>query len=438
MQAVSDQKMDARGISRGRFDHWVDVLTSILLFTYPSLLVLQKDVHLAFLVFLAGLGIFYSKTGWFSLSIGTKMVMLSVMLFLGLSFLSLFNVQDWKNCLWLLSRYEPFFLMPFLVVLFSTRKDVIDVLFYGMILGGIVCFGIAAYEVWGLGLERAGGAFRNANRFGSVAICFASFLTAAYFFLSLKGYVRILTGFSAFLCLWAGLLSGSRGAIFVFPVLVFAMIFLFIIKKKKSVTKLLMAIKPHQWLLVMCLLSFSVLFVMNNTFLKQHVQKAITQFEEYRAGKKDSEASVGQRLMMWGYAIQIWKRHPWIGTGIGDVERDMRELNDAAGHPMTHIYYHVHNLYLDVLASTGTVGFIGMVLGCFFSPFYAFWRNFITTVSNERTDYAAVCGIMTVIFFAINGVSEGWIYTRGVTFFVFLMAVFLSGLKDSGAAESTG
>ncbi|MEZ0328938.1 MAG: O-antigen ligase family protein [Dissulfuribacterales bacterium] len=433
MQTVLEQKIQAIRPSRGRFSHWLNGLTAVLLFSYPSLLVLQKDVHMAFLVFLGGLGLFCAGTGWRVISNETKTVIFFVALFLGVSGLSLLNVEDWRHCLWLLSRYEPFVLLPFLIFLFSTRKNVMQSFFYGMILSGFVCFGIAAYEVWSLSLERAEGAFKNANRFGSVAVCFASFLVAAWFFLPMKRYLMLSAGFSAFFCLWAGLLSGSRGAVFVFPILMlFLWYVLFFMRKLKNegIAERLPGIRAYRWSLVIFLLAFTVGFTGYNGFLRQHAKKAVTEVEEYLHGKRDNEASIGQRLMMWGYAVQIWKRHPWIGTGIGDVEKDMTELNQAAGSPMTHIYYDVHNIYLNVLASTGIVGLTGMVLACFVAPFRAFRRSFLNAASHENARYAAVCGVMTLIFFAMNGISEGWIYTRGVTFFVLLLAVFLSGVQN--------
>lgn len=433
MQTILEQKIQATRPSQGRFSHWLNGLTAVLLFSYPSLLVLQKDVHMAFLVFLGGLGLFYAGTGWRVISNETKTVIFFVALFLGVSVLSLLNVEDWRHCLWLLSRYEPFVLLPFLIFLFSTRKNVMQPFFYGMLIAGFVCFGIAAYEVWGLGLERAGGAFKNANRFGSVAVCFASFLATAWFFLPMQRYLRILAGLSAFFCLWAGLLSGSRGAVFVFPVLMLVLLCLvFFIQKKKEREAVAAAFyaRRYQWLLIVVLLGFAIAFTGYNGFLREHTKRAVTEVEEYLHGKRDNEASIGQRLMMWEYAVQIWKQHPWIGTGIGDVEKDMTELNQAAGNPMTHIYYDVHNIYLDVLAATGIVGLAGMVLACFVAPFRAFRRSFLNAASHENARYAAVCGLMTLIFFAMNGMSEGWIYTRGVTFFVFLLALFLSTVQD--------
>lgn len=416
-----------------RIDHWSNEFTAVSLFAYPSLLVLQKDAHMAFLVLWVCVGLFYVRHGWRVITQETRTVIFCMALFLAASSLSLLNVEDWQHCLWLLSRYEPFLMAPFLIYLFSTRAKVVQPLFYGMVLAGFVCFAVAAYEVWGLGLERAEGALRNANRFGSVAICFAAFLTAAWFFLPIKRYAMVLAGFSSFFCLWAGLLSGSRGAVFVFPVLIltlWGLVFFMRRGRIRNCAECCHTTKGYQWLFVWGLLVFAIFFIGYNGFLRQHTQKAVIQLEEYMQGKRDNDASIGQRLMMWEYAVQIWKQNKLIGTGIGDVELDMGRLNEASGSPMTHVYYHVHNLYLDVLAATGIVGLSGMLLACFIAPFRVFRRSLLNAASNENARYASVCGLMTLIFFALNGLSEGWIYTRGVTFFVFLLAVFLSAAQD--------
>jgi O-antigen ligase len=418
-------------ITKGK-DSLVHILLRLTLFGYPSLVVLQKDVHMAFLVLWASLGLFYLRSSWQPLSDESKLVVKAVFLFLFLSALSLFNVEDWRHCLWLMSRYEPFLFMPLLLALFYRFEGILEPFFYGLILAGLVCFAVAGYEVWYMGMERAGAAFKNANRFGSVAVCIASFLTAACFLLQLSRYVRLLVAVSAFFCLWAALLSGSRGAIFVFPVLMGVLLYSVILVQRrihKAQTPGPFRTNRYSWLFVVILLAFAVSFVGYNGFLRQHSQRAVKEFQEYLHGKRDNEASIGQRLMMWGYAIKIWRQHPWIGTGIGDVERDMTALNEADGRPMTHVYYHVHNLYLDVLASTGIAGLAGMLLACFAAPFRAFRRSFLNPASNENARYAAVCGLMALLFFALNGLSEGWIYTRGVTIFVFLLAVFLSAAR---------
>ena len=54
-------------------------------------------------------------------------------------------------------------------------------------------------------------------------------------------------------------------------------------------------------------------------------------------------------------AIGVWQRFPILGSGLGTFEHVVSMEQDTQ---LTHIYHHAHNDYLEIAATTGTVGFI--------------------------------------------------------------------------------
>ena len=76
---------------------------------------------------------------------------------------------------------------------------------------------------------------------------------------------------------------------------------------------------------------------------------------EYRYAMLQS--SVGQRLEMWVVAWHLFKSAPLTGVGSGAYMASAQKLVDeGSAPPVTSIYDHPHNEYLDALSSRGLVG----------------------------------------------------------------------------------
>lgn len=75
---------------------------------------------------------------------------------------------------------------------------------------------------------------------------------------------------------------------------------------------------------------------------------------------KGGDANIKQRLELWDYTIEIIKKHPIIGTGLGTFE-EMYRLEHPNGIPEkgeeSRVIRHAHNLYLQMLSEIGVLGF---------------------------------------------------------------------------------
>jgi O-antigen ligase len=85
---------------------------------------------------------------------------------------------------------------------------------------------------------------------------------------------------------------------------------------------------------------------------------------------------VDSRSIIWGYAISLFQKSPWLGWGLGNYKL-LYPVQDISTPP------HPHNLWLMLLAETGLIGFISVNL------FVAFilYRGILalkSTTGNER------------------------------------------------------
>ena len=67
----------------------------------------------------------------------------------------------------------------------------------------------------------------------------------------------------------------------------------------------------------------------------------------------------GGRFVLWGAALQIWQRHPWIGVGVGRYLYEYLNVNPSF--PPGFWSFHAHNLYLTTLAEQGIAGFLAFM-----------------------------------------------------------------------------
>ncbi len=111
--------------------------------------------------------------------------------------------------------------------------------------------------------------------------------------------------------------------------------------------------------------------------------------EVLRQPLTDANFAVQERLAHWVAALRMWEQAPWLGVGPG---------NYAAVYPSVRLpawedpLGHAHNIYLNVLAETGLVGFLAysaMILGL------GGWlaRRVLQTQGRERALVLGVLGV---------------------------------------------
>ncbi|HET6655980.1 MAG TPA: O-antigen ligase family protein [Gammaproteobacteria bacterium] len=114
--------------------------------------------------------------------------------------------------------------------------------------------------------------------------------------------------------------------------------------------------------------------------------------------------SVGTRLAMWGTAWDIFTDHWLTGIGTGAYRAAAgRRVDVGRAAPITAMYDHPHNQYLNALASRGVIGLIELLL-LLGVPAWLFAMRFGAPDGLARR--SAYAGMVTVSGFTIFGLTE--------------------------------
>ncbi|EWG99641.1 O-antigen ligase family protein [Halomonas sp. BC04] len=229
----------------------------------------------------------------------------------------------------------------------------------GAIVGAIGGAGIAIYQVYILGSNRADGFLFHIN-FG--------YLSASLFFLLVallpSSQRRALVGAGACLALMATLLSTSRGAVFAIPI-VFAVLLAW--QWRRIGAAYLMA----------GLLGLGVLAIASYVALPQVEDRVdLTVSEVQRMVEGDfRDNSAGGRARLWAAAIEAFKERPLVGLTYD--ERDALNL-ELAGTGIINEWVatisrgHAHSQYFETLATGGVLGLVALFFYLVFPALYFF------------------------------------------------------------------
>jgi O-antigen ligase len=151
---------------------------------------------------------------------------------------------------------------------------------------------------------------------------------------------------------------------------------------------------------------------------------------------KEIDIHAGTRLVLWDVAWDLFKKHPLLGVGMGDYSTEADKL---IGERFVTTTTDSHNVYLQVLATRGLVGFL---------PFVLFWvvvlRSLFQLKSRSARGSAswhyAVGAIGATVAMLFGALTENNMDDEEV----FIAYMFILGLVFSGeyalgsASASTG
>jgi O-antigen ligase len=180
--------------------------------------------------------------------------------------------------------------------------------------------------------------------------------------------VFLLTGCSLLLLGYALLSSMSRQSwlalALVGPPVILARYWVWFKLNKASITPL------NTILLMIPLLAIITLFVGNREYLAARVAyEKIDLSSLLEKGKSiDTKSSVDIRLNMQTFGIEKWLERPVFGWGIGSTRYVTKQSKDPRmwmGDPSQGDegwWFHMHNVYVEILLRTGLAGFLGWLI----------------------------------------------------------------------------
>jgi O-antigen ligase len=144
---------------------------------------------------------------------------------------------------------------------------------------------------------------------------------------------------------------------------------------------------------------------------------AITYFVAGRAMyRPDYDAT---RVGQWQASIAAFKERPVLGYGYLNFEKHSVELKKRYNLLMPDFRGHAHSNFLEILSTTGAIGFIAFISWLFFWSLEMF----------KRDDFISGIGLAFIVTFIIGGATQSTI-SLGINLFFIMWAYVLSQLYN--------
>ncbi len=111
-----------------------------------------------------------------------------------------------------------------------------------------------------------------------------------------------------------------------------------------------------------------------------------------------------ERLQMWQTGLSLWKSHPWLGIGPGNVKRISAALPEDSGRPPEG-WGHLHSTYVNFAAERGLAG-LGTYLLMIAALCWELWKAMRRAQDSSTRQIVFRSTLLGVIGFLICGLTE--------------------------------
>ena len=399
---------------------WVFYPLGFLLFVLPSVAVTVKSgATTVFLLFLIP-ALMFGWRGWGELFAEEKVILCSMLLFVLFSSFSLINSSNISEAMSSFEKHLRF--LAFIPMYLLVRRNELNLgpwLLLGCLFGCVVMGLVASYEFHMLGENRPNGV-RNAARFGLVAVI-AFLLLVHLLIVEWRNKIILFAGIIASgLIVYAITLNQTRSAM----ILLLPFFALMILYCRERFNKTV-------------IIFISIIFFMVLLFSVHPSSPVAKRFaivkEDIAALRKDPienyKSSTGLRLHMVYTGVSIFIQSPMFGTGFGDYALDAQALMDSGKTYVKDgwLLTSPHNIYVNALAETGIVGFVGLALSVFFAPFYCYIKLSSRRKNDQKIRFYIYAGTTCLLSYLIFGLFHTWTnINNSVSIFLLLQLVFIS------------
>lgn len=331
---------------------------------------------------------------WRQLSVDDYLILICFCLYFISAVLAFYNASDVHDYLKVLERYFRFLLVVPIYLMFSkTNLKLFPYLLAGAILSGPIYLGAALLSLADNPDMNAKGAYHHIT-FGDMAMVGAMFLITVLAMMKSSKVMKLVMVISIICLLYSSVLSQARGAWLALPFCLLLLLPVAVRNKK---------VKMRTIGFIVLLMGVIVFISPVKEIVTTRVQNAAHEIERFQSGESYG-SSVGSRLSMWHVAVNVWKKHPIIGTGPGDFSQEFKANQDQGLYEGVYLHESTHNIFFQVLAYTGTFGFVALCFALFIAPFRLFYKT------NQSTmNVASVSGMVVLTAFAVFGLTESWI-----------------------------
>jgi len=332
-------------------------------------------------------------TSWRQLNSIERLVLLGFGLYFLSAVIAYVNVSDEHEYVKHLGRYLRFLLIvPIYLLLSRADLKLFKYLLAGALVSGPLYLSIALMSIAERPDHAAVGGYHHIT-FGDMAMLGAMFMTTVLVLMKTSKAMKIVLAISIVCLLYSSILSTARGAWIAMPFCLFLLLAVGVRHGKIKIRTILIA-----------LFVFGTVVAVSpaSHIISSGVHEASGNIEKFQSGEKRG-TSVGSRLSMWLIAVDVWKKHPIIGTGPGDFDLEMQASKDQGLNKDLFVQSSAHNIYFQALATTGTIGFVMLGFALVVLPFWLFYL-----ANKEKVNVAAVSGMVAITAFAVFGLTESW------------------------------
>ncbi len=307
----------------------------------------------------------------------------------------------------------------------AKHKVKLEVLLCGFACGALIAAGIAIYDKFYLGYERAFEFYSMPIQSGNISMSLGLFCLCGYFWYRAKNakyfsYLYMLGAISGFT---GSFLSGARGGWVLLPVVIISILMLY----RKIITN-----NEKKGLLFLFAIVIAMVLTPQTGMLKRF-DAAKTDIEQYIDGT-NLDTSLGIRFQLWGSAWDSFKERPFFGwgqDGLRESQKQQLQKNEITNF-IYNFNYHAHNQYLEEMAKRGVMGLF--VLLAMLSLPVVLVKSKMSCMREQSAAYgASVIVIVTCLTTADYHISQSYFaHNSGITFFIFSMVFgFSATFKDA-------
>lgn len=307
----------------------------------------------------------------------------------------------------------------------AKHKVKLEVLLCGFACGALIAAGIAIYDKFYLGYERAFDFYSMPIQSGNISMSLGLFCLCGYFWYRANNakYFACFYMLGAISGLAGSFLSGARGGWVLLPIVIVSILILY----RNIITS-----NEKKGLLFL----FTVVMIMvitPQTGILKRFEAAKTDIEQYIDGT-NLNTSLGIRFQLWGSAWDSFKDRPFLGWGQNGLrESQKQQLKENKITDFIYNFnYHAHNQYLEEMAKRGVVGLL-VLLAMLCIPIILVKKKIPIMDPASDTYCGCVLVIVTCLTTADYHLSQAYFaHNSGITFFVFSMILaFSSTFKDA-------
>lgn len=312
--------------------------------------------------------------------------------------------------------------------LLARHKIKIEILLFGFGIGALISAGIAVYDRFYLGYERAFSFYTMPIQTGNISMSLGIFCLCGFLWYRAKGsgrwsYFYLLSTLSG---LVGSFLSGTRGGWILLPVVVLSILFFY----RSAISR-----RDKKWLLLI-LVAVSSIFFTPQSGVVNRIDEARSDIVRYIDGSGHN-TSLGIRFQLWKSAWDSFTEKPIFGWGHDGLRVSQKQQLEK-GKITEFIYnfnYHAHNQYLEDMAKRGLIG-LSSLLGILFIPMVIAKSRMAGALITSST-FGALTIVMATCLTTIDyNISQAYFaHNSGITFFIFSLVLALS-ISLEGKAQS--